>query len=312
MRKLIVALTVLSVLAPHIVRSEDEQKSGTEEATVQQQHELLLDESIEQLIPLDPQDVRKFIQKRDAIESVVEPGPAQMKTATRQINATPGAVPQVIRLTHGYSSTLLFQDSTGAPWPILSTILGSPKSFQAVQPKVESTEDGKNAQNTHSNLINLVPLTSHASSNLVVTLEGAAYPVIIQLLTDSAVKTSRTTDALVVFRLNKLGPNANVPQVGPTTPVTVTPELLSFVHGIPPQGAVQMRTDPIFPNLRVWEFKGQYYLRTPYPAVWPAWTSIANGDDIRVYVMPKAPMLVLSINGVQEKLRIGNNFGRNP
>lgn len=312
MRKLVVALILLSaVVTSKNVWGNTTEKDpkDTDSDTGQQQHEIMLDESIEQLIPLDPRDVRKYIQKRDAIESVVEPGPAQMKTATRQISATPSAVPQVVRLTQGYSSTLLFQDSTGSPWPIMSTILGSPKSFQAIQPKVENVDDTKNI---HSNLINLVPLTSHASSNLVVTLDGAAYPVIIQLLTDSAAKSSRTADALVVFRLNKTGPNANLPQVGPTTPTTVTPEHLSFVHGVPPKGAVQMQTDPIFPNLRVWEFKGQYYLRTPYPAVWPAWTSIANGDDIRVYVMPKTLMFVLSINGSQEKIRVGTNLERKP
>lgn len=300
MRKILVLLSLCGIL-PHGVHAAAEADVGADAG--KERHELLLDESIEQLMPVSPQNVQKFIQKRDAIEAVIEPGPAQMRTNTRQIAATPGAVPQVIRLTQGYSSTILFQDATGSPWPILTTILGSPKAFQAVQPKADGEEDAR--KNVHSNIINIAPLTSHASSNLVVTLEGAAYPVILQLLTDSAAKPSRTSDSLVVFRLNKPGPNADIPKVGPSAPTTITAEHLSFVHAVPPPGANLLQTAPRLPSLSVWEFKGQYYLRSAYPAVWPAWSSVASGEDIRVYVMPKAPLLVVSVNGAHIKIRVG-------
>lgn len=263
------------------------------------------EESIEELLPLKPNEIKRYIKERDAVESAIEPGPARMRTETRQIHATPGAAPQVVRLTQGYSSTLLFQDSTGAPWPVLSTILGAPKAFQAVQPKIEAGEGAEKAGNVHANLVNLVPLTSHAASNIVVTLEDAPYPIIIHLLTESAAKSGRTSDSLVIFRLDKPGPKANLPPVGPSRiTATVSPEMLSFVHGVPPEGSIPLRLTPSVPGVRVWEYKREFYLRTQHAAVWPAWRTVAAGDDVRVYAMPKVPSLVVSVNGKHEKLTV--------
>jgi intracellular multiplication protein IcmK len=286
-----------------------------------------LDETIESFLPLTPDETKMYLRKRDAMESIIEPGPAQMRTQTRQINVTPGAVPQVIRLTAGYSSTLVFQDSTGAPWPVLSMILGASKSFEASQPKVEqetiteaqadkadsvgqakaAAQINGQSKNVQSNIINIVPLTNHASSNLVVTLEAAPYPIVLHLLTESTVKDGRVADALVVFRLDKSGPQANLPQLEPSngTTATVTPEMLSFVHGIAPQGAVSVQVSPKIPGLTVWEYRGRYYMRTAYAAVWPAWTAAANGDDVRVYQIPKTPSVVVSVNGAHQKFVLG-------
>ena len=102
----------------------------------------IFEESVEKLLPVDPGEIRTYIEKRDRVEGAAAPGPARMRTGTRQISAAPGAVPQVIRLTAGYSSTVMFQDATGEPWPVLSIVLGNARAFQATQPKVEA-EDGE-------------------------------------------------------------------------------------------------------------------------------------------------------------------------
>lgn len=286
----------------------------------------LFEESLEQLLPLDTGQIKTYIKKRDAVEGAVEPGPALMRTQTRQIAVTPGAVPQVILLTAGYSSTLVFQDSTGAPWPVLSTVLGSSRSFDVSQPKVDqetlTVEQASNADsvvqaraqaqaagqatNITSNVINIVPLTNHAASNLVVTLEAAPYPMVLHLLTESQAKDGRISDALVVFRLDKQGPHANTPQIEPASAVetTVTPEMLGFVHGIAPRGAATVSVNPKIPGLSVWEYKNRLYLRSVHPAVWPAWTAAANGDDVCVYLMPKTPSIVVSVNGTHQKLTL--------
>jgi intracellular multiplication protein IcmK len=289
------------------------------------EREMLFNESLEQLLPLKPEEVRKFKNRRESLELAIEPGPARMNTQTRQIHITPGAVPQVIRLTAGYSSTLVFQDSTGAPWPVLSMILGAAKAFEVTQPKVEQetiTESqasradsvavakaqaqvGGQSKNVQSNIINIVPLTNHASSNLVVTLEGAPYPVILHLLTESSAKETRIADALVVFRLDKAGPHANLPQLEPSGVTTITPEMLSIVHGVPPRDAASVPVDPRIPGVALYDFKGRYYLRTSYAAVWPAWTSSVQGEDVRVYIMPKTPSIVVSIGGKLQKLVVG-------
>ena len=294
-------------------RPEDEERALRDQ---------LLEESIERLLPLEPGEIRTYIERRDSVEGAIQPGPARMRTETRKISAVPGAAPQVIRLTAGYSSTLIFQDASGEPWPVAALILGDAKAFQASQPghpasasqgpsqgAPRSTRDGQGqAQGAsyadHANLVTLVPLTNHASSNLVVALEGAPYPVILHLLTESSAKQARVEDALVVFRLDTPGPRASQPAIGPAQPGPVTRELLNLVHGIPPEGATRLRLEPELWGTDCWEHGARRYLRTGHQPVWPAWSAQA-GQAVKVYVMPKTPGIVLSVNGRRVSLAVG-------
>ena len=60
----------------------------------------------------------------------VSPGSAVPFTNTGCV--IPGATPPAIRLAQGYVSSLVFVDSTGAPWPIASFDIGDPKGCQWV------------------------------------------------------------------------------------------------------------------------------------------------------------------------------------
>ena len=271
----------------------------------------IFEESVEKLLPVDPGEIRTYIEKRDRVEGAAAPGPARMRTGTRQISAVPGAVPQVIRLTAGYSSTVMFQDATGEPWPVLSIVLGNARAFQATQPKVEA-EDGETqsgARNrtgtARANVVSLVPLTNHASSNLMVTLEDAPYPVVLHLITESQARRGRVGDALVVFRLDRGGPNAKPAVLAPPAPEAVSADLLEFVHGVPPDGARPVRLEPEYPGTRAWLYRDRIYLRTGHHAVWPAWLSRAGCGGLTVYALPRAPFVVLSVGGERVKLMTG-------
>lgn len=325
---LMAALSVPSFsLAAGSGGQKEEQKTAEQDSSLNVLERLQREEDFKQsldvLLPLTEEEIREVRRKTERIESAIEPGPARMRTESRQLHVTPGAAPQVIRLTAGYSSTLVFQDVTGAAWPVLSIVLGSPSAFTASQPRVErdlltesqaeasqslaeARNKASNAQkeNLTSNIINIVPMTARASSNLVVNLQDCPYPVILHLLTDSPHKGSRSSDALVVFRLDKGGPNAEMPKLGPGLPETVTPELLGFVHGVPPSDAVMLDVTPEIPGLRVWKYGGKIYLRTSNSVVWPAWQSVAGGDDMRVYVLPPTQSLVISIDGNHQKIVI--------
>lgn len=275
----------------------------------------IFEESVEKLLPVDPGEIRTYIEKRDRVEGAAAPGPARMRTGTRQISAVPGVVPQVIRLTAGYSSTVMFQDATGEPWPVLSIVLGNARAFQATQPKVEA-EDGEAQSgvrnrtgtaraNVASNVVSLVPLTNHASSNLMVTLEDAPYPVVLHLITESQARRGRVGDALVVFRLDRGGPNAKPAVLAPPAPEAVSADLLEFVHGVPPDGARPVRLEPEYPGTRAWLYRDRIYLRTGHHAVWPAWLSRAGCGGLTVYALPRAPFVVLSVGGERVKLMTG-------
>ena len=275
------------------------------QAEKQAERERLFEESLEALLPVAPRDVERFLEARDALEGATEPGPASMRNRTRVLEAGVRNEPTLVRLTRGYSSTLLFQDVTGAPWPVLSVILGDPGAFALTQPKVaQAREAGKNADrgvntqgvNVHSHIVNIVPLTNHASSNLVLTLEGADYPIVLHLVTESVRSKGRTSDALTVFRIGRSGPNARTLPLGPEES-GVSDELLAFVHGIAPAGAKRLGLEPADGGIEVWEYKGMLYVRSIFQAVWPAWTASAAMEGHILYVMPRTLSLVFSREG---------------
>ena len=280
---------------------------GGNQAEKQAERERLFEESLEALLPVAPRDVERFLEARDALEGATEPGPASMRNRTRVLEAGVRNEPTLVRLTRGYSSTLLFQDVTGAPWPVLSVILGDPGAFALTQPKVgqvpvtgnAASKDRRAVENVHSHIVNIVPLTNHASSNLVLTLEGADYPIVLHLVTESVRSKGRTSDALTVFRIGRSGPNARTLPLGPEES-GVSDELLAFVHGIAPAGATRLRIEPADGGIEVWKYKGMLYVRSIFQAVWPAWTASAAMEGHTLYVMPRTPSLVVSKEGKRQ------------
>ena len=276
------------------------------EALRHQQHEEAFARSLEDLLPLGPDEVRTYLDQKERLDNAALPDPARMRTHTRTLSGSVQDEPPVIHLTAGYSSTLLFQDVTGAPWPVLSAILGNARAYAVSQPRVEAAAAGENRgkgaeaeqgeRNVHSHIVNLVPLRNHASSNLVLTLEGAEYPVVLHLVTGSGRREGRLNDALTIFRVQKEGPGARTPVLGPVQE-PVSEELLAFVHGVPPKGAVRLRTRPADPGVQVWAYEGSLYVRSIYQAVWPAWERSAACEDVHLYVMPVTASIVVSKNG---------------
>ena len=184
---LCLALAVFPAASVLAADAEGDGKASEEDGG--EERSRIFEESVEKLLPVDPGEIRTYIEKRDRVEGAAAPGPARMRTGTRQISAVPGAVPQ------------------------------------ATQPKVEA-EDGEAQSgvrnrtgtaraNVASNVVSLVPLTNHASSNLMVTLEDAPYPVVLHLITESQARRGRVGDALVVFRLDRGGPNAKPAVLAP-------------------------------------------------------------------------------------------------
>ncbi|MBQ7617779.1 MAG: hypothetical protein IJS50_02780, partial [Desulfovibrio sp.] len=162
----------------------------------------------------------------------------------------------------------------------------------------------RSEQNPHSHIINVVPLKDLASSNLVVSLEDAPYPVILHLIADSPLASTRTTDALLTFRLQGQGPLAKVNLEAGELKTEYHNELLGFIHGLPNPEAKALGLDPPEPLTKLWSLKDKLYLRTQADLIHPAWIAVAQGEDLNVYVLPKTRALVLAKDGQSRTLRI--------
>ncbi|MCR5562134.1 MAG: DotH/IcmK family type IV secretion protein [Desulfovibrio sp.] len=292
--------------------------------------------ALEMAMPLSPEEIWRARDLREAVENAQSPLPAKMCMESRNLSLIPKGVPQIVRLTHGYSSTLVFQDLTGKPWPILHTVLGNPQAFSTLSPGLQaqkidgnshssqsSRENAKesspkalakdvasepledsDAPKSQNHMLNIVPLTARANSNLAIALEDAPYPIIVQLITDSPRSAKRSQDALIVFRLDQKGPLSRSDEPFLASQSLNSSESLAFIHNDPPKEAARLCIKPDLADTRLWKLGQSRYLRTPHALVWPAWKSVTNAEHIRVYELGQSPSLVLSVHGQNTTLTV--------
>ncbi len=267
-----------------------------------------LSRALDDIYPLTPREILRVRKTREAYERAIAPRPAILRTATKSVPMPPSSY-YTVRLTEGYSSTILFQDQLGKPWPVAHTVVGNPEAFSLVMEGGTEKGGEEKGQATHGHMLNLVPLKERANSNLAVNLVNCPYPVLLQLTTSSPLDEKREADALLILRVNGRGP-LSPKKMDTKEPVALSDTMLGFLHGIADAKAKRRILNPPQAETCVWELNGTLYLRTPYPLVWPAWKEVANGDGVRVYVLPRTRSAVLSVNGQSRTFDIAEEPSR--
>ena len=213
------------------------------------------------------------------------PGTPPRPTVTSQfVNLSPGSTAPVIRLAQGFVTSLVFIDSTGAPWPIAAYDIGNPSAF--------------NIQWNHSdNTLMIQSLTLYTYGNLAVRLQGLPTPVMLTLIPGQ-----KAVDYRVDLRIQGNGPNAiPVPVIG--LPSSANPELLGVLDGVPPEGSAEVQIEG--GCAQAWVRGNQLFVRTHYTILSPGWTAtMSSADGMKAYQMPKAPLLLASANGKIIQLKL--------
>ncbi len=242
------------------------------------------------LMPLSPDEIKTLRKKYDDTQKAVaaEPNAAPKPTSSSVIvNLSPGSTPPVIRLKAGYITSLVFLDSTGQPWPITAYDLGNPGSFN-IQP---TTPDGK------TNTMLVQASSTYQSGNLAVMLKGQNTPVMLTLMPGQ-----QAVDYRVDLRVPGMGPNAK-----PTTdglPQSSDPMLISFLDGVPPQGAKSLKLEG-GGDSQVWSYANHLYVRTRLTLMSPSWLStMSSPDGTHVYQLTMSPILLVSDHGKLMQLKI--------
>ena len=202
------------------------------------------------------------------------------------MNLAPGSTPPVVRLSAGFVSSLVFLDSSGAPWPIQSYDLGNPQAFNVQWDKV-------------SNTLMIQASSIYTYGNLAVTLKDLSTPVMLTLIPGQ-----KAVDYRVDLRIQGAGPNAKPMQMGEALPGQPNPVLLSVLEGIPPAGshalAIPASTDSL-----VWGQNEKMFVRTRLTILSPGWISkMESADGMRAYEMMKTPMLLVSDDGKAVQLKV--------
>jgi intracellular multiplication protein IcmK len=240
------------------------------------------------LYPMNPEQIvrLKQIYQTSEYAQAATAGTPPKPTATSQfVNLSPGSTPPVIRLSQGFVSSLVFLDSTGAPWPIAAYDLGDPSAFNIQWDKT-------------SNTLMIQAMKLYNYGNLAVRLKGLNTPVMLTLIPGQ-----KAVDYRVDLRVQGYGPNAKSMPMEEGIPPSASDLLLHVLDGVPPPGSKRLVVSG--GDARAWLSSEKMYVRTNLTILSPGWLgSMTSADGMHAYEMQKSPVLLVSWHGKVMQLKV--------
>ncbi|MBA4695842.1 MAG: type IV secretion protein IcmK [Legionella sp.] len=241
-----------------------------------------------QMFPLTPEQIlrlKQMYQTSEFAQAMTAGTPPKPIATSQFVNLSPGSTPPVIRLSQGFVSSLVFLDSTGAPWPISAYDLGDPSSFNIQWDKL-------------SNTLMIQSIKLYTYGNLAIRLRGLNTPVMLTLIPGQKV-----VDYRVDLRVQGLGPNAKAMRMVDELPSSANDLLLRVLDGVPPPGSHRLVVSG--GDARAWLLRDKMYVRTDLTILSPAWlASMTSADGMHAYEMQKSPVLLVSWHGKVMQLKI--------
>lgn len=276
--------------SPTTLASNTNQSNGPIPSDVEKEliDERAFDSVARQTFPLTPEQIIRLKQMYNTSEfaQASTAGTPPKPTATSQfVNLSPGSTPPVIRLSQGFVSSLVFLDSTGAPWPISAYDLGDPSSFNIQWDKTSNTL-----------MIQSVKLYNYG--NLAVRLRGLNTPVMLTLIPGQ-----KAVDYRVDLRVQGYGPHAVSTPNEEGIPLGANNVLLHVLDGVPPPGSQRLTVNG--GDARAWLLNDRMYVRTGLTILSPGWIgSMTSADGTHAYEMQKSPVLLVSWHGKVMQLKV--------
>ena len=243
---------------------------------------------MQQNMPLTPQQVIKLRQLIDASQraaSTPATVPPKPVSTTIMMNLAPGSTPPAIRLAQGYVSSLVFVDSTGAPWPIAAYERGDPAA-------TNMDWDGK------SNVLLIQAKAPYGNSDLVIRLQGLMTPITVELVSGQRVVDFRTD-----VHVAGIGPNAKDLPTGTGLPNSANQLLLNVLDGVAPVGSKQLTVTG--GDCQAWLLGDKMYLRTRFTVLSPGWIGkMASPDGMYAYEMQGSSSVLVSQYGEPIELKV--------
>ena len=228
------------------------------------------------------------VNKQSVLRDDVAPTPV---FSSMMVDLQPGSSPAAIRVSPGYVSSLLFVDSTGAPWPIRAYDVGDPTAFNIVWNNADADETSL------ANTMLIQAMSLYKDGNLVVMLQGLNTPVILSLIPGQ-----QEIDYRVDIQVPGFGPFAK-PEESMYSKGT-NPVLNTIINNISPPNSKLLKVTG--GAAKAWLFGDTMYVRTNLPVVSPAWISTMKGasGNVSAYELPKSPVILVMDNGRLRKLTV--------
>lgn len=266
--------------------------ASTEETKVQTDEEAInkqaFDEVKSKMFPLTHEqtlDLHKKYNEQQYSLSTTPGTPPRPAVTTQMVRLDPGSTPSVIRLGQGFISSVVFLDSTGAPWPIVAYDLGDPASFNIQWDKA-------------GNILMIQSKKLYTYGNMAIKLQDLNTPIMLTL-----VPGQQVIDYRVDMRVQGYGPNAKDLPMGESLPASANDELLHVLDDIPPLGSkpLKVKGGPA----KAWAVGNTMFVRTTLTLLSPGWVSMmTSADGTHAYQMTSAPILLVSWHGKVMQLKI--------
>ena len=241
------------------------------------QRKTAFDAVTQQAFPMTPKQIRHLKKMMVASQRAsAEPAESPPKPVTKSlfVNLAPNATPPVIRLYHGFVSSLVFVDSAAKPWPIASFDNGNPQAFNI-------TWDKK------SNTLMVQPLKAYIYGNLAITLKGLNTPVMLTLIPGQ-----RVTDYRVDLRVPGLAPDSKKHIHIKQLPDNKNRALQQTLNGVGPDGGRILHANGI--EAKVWLLGQQLYIRSHATLLSPGYISaMSSSDGSHAYQLQKTPSILV-------------------
>lgn len=236
---------------------------------------------MDEVLPMSPKQITKLHKSYDLTLQAKASSPTAPPTphfSSLIVRLDPGSQPPVIRLAAGFVTSLLFTDTTGAPWPLTAYSIGDPQVFN-----IQWDQKG--------NALFVQSLKAYGHGNLAVRLWGLDTPVMLTL-----VSGQRNVDFRVDLQVPGRGPDAKPPVVETAFNAKVNPLLINILDGIPPKESIKLDLNGAPGD--AWYVDNKIYFRTKLTVLSPAWiATVSSPDGTHVYEMMLTPYIIASQNG---------------
>ena len=231
--------------------------------------------------PMTPDEIIQFkaiAAKQEEANSQPAGGPSVGTSNIIPVSLKPGAAMPVLRIGQGMITSLVFMDGAGKVWPIASYGIGDPSAFNVNWDK-------------KGGVVMIQGQKLYAQSNMAVMLVGLNVPVMLTLVVGQ-----KQWDYLDYIRVSD-----NV--FNDKGQVQTIPEAPSYLNnllmGLAPEGSKLLKVEGSS-TAQMWSYQGDYLLLTRATLLSPAWKSTMSSggnDPYNAYVLPKAPLIMLSDQG---------------
>ncbi|MCA3266645.1 MAG: hypothetical protein ING19_11315 [Azospirillum sp.] len=250
---------------------------------------------VNEMVPVTPETARNLRVLQDEVRRALQSPTVEPPGAvSRSFEIQPGrggAAPAVIRLFPGQATSVVFTDSTGAPWPVANVLQGADDAFK-------HEVFGEN-----SPTIGIVAQHLVVRSNILVRLKDFPTPISLRVETNN-----REIDDTLTVRVLARGPNAAAPLLeGSSGLEPGDRDMVSFVDGVPPTGARRLDVSGFAPTgSAAWLYAGNVYLQTPGRVLAPAYDKTVRHPSgaYSIFRLPETPIVSIVHEGRAGTVRL--------